>query len=78
MTLLKIGSQKIFDQMNTKAVPNDSTTFGSAKGQFKHPYNDHLQIQHVGVDAGYRSYLCRFPKYEGSILLLDFQLLYSK
>ncbi len=51
----------IVEQMNTLAVLNNGKTFGGAYGQFVTPYKGLKQIQHGGADAGYRSYLGRFP-----------------
>ncbi|SFR35723.1 CubicO group peptidase, beta-lactamase class C family [Robiginitalea myxolifaciens] len=53
--------QKIVAQMNTLAVLNDGETFGGAYGQFVGEYKGLKEIQHGGADAGYRSYLVRFP-----------------
>ena len=58
---LKVGSKAIVDQMNTLAILNNGETFGGAYGQFVGPYKGLQQIQHSGGDAGYRSYLGRFP-----------------
>ena len=58
---LKVGSKAIVDQMNTLAILNNGDTFGGAYGQFVGPYKGLQQIQHSGGDAGYRSYLSRFP-----------------
>jgi len=57
----KVGSKTIIEQMNTLAVLNNGKTFGGAYGQFVSSYKGLQQIQHSGGDAGYRSYLCRFP-----------------
>jgi CubicO group peptidase (beta-lactamase class C family) len=51
----------IIKQMNTLAVLNNGKTFNGAYGQFVTPYKGIRQIQHGGADAGYRSYLGRFP-----------------
>ncbi|NND79828.1 MAG: beta-lactamase family protein [Maribacter sp.] len=51
----------IVEQMNTLAVLNNGKTFNGAYGQFVTPYKGIKQIQHGGADAGYRSYLGRFP-----------------
>lgn len=58
---LKVGTADIIKQMNTLAVLNNGKTFGGAYGQFVGQYKGLLQIQHSGADAGYRSYLSRFP-----------------
>ena len=58
---IKVGSQAIIDKMNTLAVLNNGETFGGAYGQFIGTHKGHQLIQHSGGDAGYRSYLGRFP-----------------
>jgi CubicO group peptidase (beta-lactamase class C family) len=57
----KVGNNKIINQMNTLATLNNGETFGGAYGQFVNKYKGLNQIQHGGADAGYRSYLGRFP-----------------
>lgn len=56
-----IGDTTIFNKMNTLAVLNNGKTFGGALGQFVGDYKGLNEIQHGGADAGYRSYLTRFP-----------------
>ncbi|MDB4293683.1 beta-lactamase family protein, partial [Maribacter sp.] len=58
---LKVGSATLVEQMNTLAVLNNGENFGGAYGQFVGPYKGLQQIQHSGGDAGYRSFLGRFP-----------------
>ncbi len=58
---LTVGNKAMVDQMNTLAVLNNGETFGGAYGQFVGSYKGLQQIQHGGADAGYRSYLSRFP-----------------
>lgn len=58
---LQVGDQAIIDKMNTLAVLNNGKTFGGALGQFVGKYKGLNEIQHGGADAGYRSYLTRFP-----------------
>ncbi|MGB5238111.1 MAG: serine hydrolase domain-containing protein [Flavobacteriaceae bacterium] len=67
----KVGNQAIIDQMNTLAVLNNGKTFGGAYGQFVGTYKGHKQIQHGGADAGYRSYLARFPKNDFAVITLS-------
>ncbi len=62
-----VGSAAIIDQMNTLAVLNNGKNFGGAYGQFVSPYKGLQQIQHSGGDAGYRSYLCRFPEQDFAV-----------
>ncbi|MEM9849601.1 MAG: serine hydrolase domain-containing protein [Bacteroidota bacterium] len=63
----KVGSKAIVTQMNTPAKLNDGSTFGGALGQFVETYKGLLHIQHGGSDAGYRSYLGRFPEQQLSV-----------
>ncbi len=49
------------EKMNTLATLNNGKTFGGAYGQFVDIHKGLNQIQHGGGDAGYRSYLGRFP-----------------
>ncbi|WP_339715403.1 serine hydrolase domain-containing protein [uncultured Kriegella sp.] len=57
----KVGNNEIINQLNTLATLNNGETFGGAHGQFVNKYRGLNQIQHGGADAGYRSYLGRFP-----------------
>ena len=58
---IKVGDSTIINKMNTPAVLNNGETFGGALGQFVGDYRGLNEIQHGGADAGYRSYLTRFP-----------------
>lgn len=58
---IKIGDSTIINKMNTPAVLNNGKEFGGALGQFVGTYKGLNEIQHGGADAGYRSYLTRFP-----------------
>ncbi len=66
-----VGNPAIIDQMNTLAVLNNGETFGGAYGQFIRTYKGHKQIQHSGADAGYRSYLGRFPDDDLAVITLS-------
>ena len=58
---ITVGDSAIIKTMNTPAVLNNGKTFGGALGQFVGDYKGLKEIQHGGADAGYRSYLTRFP-----------------
>jgi CubicO group peptidase (beta-lactamase class C family) len=58
---MKVGDSTIINKMNTPAILNNGKTFGGALGQFVGEYKGLNEIQHGGADAGYRSYLTRFP-----------------
>jgi hypothetical protein len=66
-----VGDKDIIDQMNTVAVLNNGETFGGAYGQFVNKYKGLNQIQHGGADAGYRSYLGRFPDQNFSVMVFS-------
>lgn len=68
---LKVGSAYIIDQMNTLAILNNGKTFGGAMGQFVNTYKGLNQIQHGGADAGYRSYLGRFPDQDFAVIVFS-------
>ena len=57
----KIGDAAIIEKMNTQAVLNNGKSIGGALGQFVGKYKGLNEIQHGGADAGYRSFLTRFP-----------------
>jgi CubicO group peptidase (beta-lactamase class C family) len=67
----KVGNQKIFDLMNTEAKLNNGETFGGSMGQFVNKYKGLNQIQHGGADAGYRSYLGRFPDQDFAVAVFS-------
>ncbi|MDW5285492.1 serine hydrolase domain-containing protein [Alteromonas macleodii] len=66
-----VGSPAIIEQMNTLASLNNGKTFGGAYGQFISHYKGIKYIQHSGGDAGFRSYLARFPKQNLAIAILN-------
>ncbi|MDO6437326.1 serine hydrolase domain-containing protein [Cyclobacterium sp. 1_MG-2023] len=68
---LTVGDKAIIDKMNTLAVLNNGETFGGAYGQFVNKYKGLNQIQHDGVDAGFRSYLGRFPDQNFSVMVFS-------
>lgn len=66
-----IGDSTIFNKMKTPAVLNNGKTFGGALGQFVGTYKGLNEIQHGGADAGYRSYLTRFPDEKLSVIVFS-------
>ena len=67
----KVGDKEIINKMNTLAVLNNGETFGGAYGQFVNKYKGLNQIQHGGADAGYRSYLGRFPDQNFAVMVFS-------
>jgi len=68
---LKVGNVDIIKTMNTLAVLNNGNTFGGAYGQFVDTHKGLNQIQHGGADAGYRSYIGRFPDQEFAVVVFS-------
>jgi CubicO group peptidase (beta-lactamase class C family) len=73
----KIGSPELFTEMNTPAVLNNGKTIGGALGQFVGKYKGLNEIQHGGADAGYRSYLTRFPDQNFSVVVFSNNALFG-
>lgn len=66
-----VGDSSLIRKLNTLAVLNNGKTFGGALGQFVGKYKDLNEIQHGGADAGYRSFLTRFPDEKFSVVVLS-------
>jgi len=66
-----VGDKEMITKMNTLAVLNNGETFGGAYGQFVGKYKGLKEIQHGGADAGYRSYLTRFPDENFSVIVFS-------
>ena len=70
-TDIKLGDSTSINKMNTLAVLNNGETFGGALGQFVGDYKGLNEIQHGGADAGYRSYLTRFPSENFAVIVFS-------
>ena len=68
---LTVGDAEIINKMNSLAVLNNGKTFGGALGQFVGKYKGLNEIQHGGADAGYRSYLGRFPDQNFAVIVFS-------
>lgn len=68
---IKVGDSAILETMNTPAILNNGETFGGALGQFVGKYKGLNEIQHGGADAGFRSYLTRFPDENFSVIVFS-------
>ncbi len=66
-----VGDAAIINTMNTPAILNNGKKFGGALGQFVGKYKGLNEIQHGGADAGYRSYLTRFPDENFSVIVFS-------
>ncbi len=68
---MTVGDASIFNTMKTPAILNNGKTFGGALGQFVGEYKGLNEIQHGGADAGYRSYLTRFPDQNFAVIVFS-------
>ena len=68
---LTVGDATIIKKMNTPAILNNGEAFGGALGQFVGEYKGLNEIQHGGADAGYRSYLTRFPDENFAVIVFS-------
>ena len=66
-----VGTKDMITKMNTKAVLNNGKEFGGALGQFVEEYKGLNQVQHGGADAGYRTYLGRFPDQDFAVIVFS-------
>jgi CubicO group peptidase (beta-lactamase class C family) len=67
----KVGSPELIEKMNTEATLNNGKTFGGALGQMVTPHEGLQQIHHGGADAGYRTYLGRFPEEDFAVIVFS-------
>jgi len=67
----KVGNPAIIDTMNTKTVLNNGREVSGAMGQFVGEYKGLNEIQHGGADAGYRTYLTRFPDQNFAVIVFS-------
>lgn len=56
-----VGNEETMKIMHTEGVLNDGSTYGYAFGQAIGEYKGLTNYSHGGADAGFRSYLTRFP-----------------
>ena len=57
-----VGDAAIIEKINTRGVLNDGTQIAYALGQNVGAYRNIPMISHGGADAGYRTFLARFPE----------------
>jgi CubicO group peptidase (beta-lactamase class C family) len=66
-----LGDKEIIDQMNERGILNNGDTISYALGQDIGKYKGLTFISHGGADAGYRSFLGRFPDQRLSVIILS-------
>jgi CubicO group peptidase (beta-lactamase class C family) len=68
---MKVGNAKVMKQMEERGILNKGDTISYAFGQDISKYKGIRTIAHSGGDAGYRSYLLRFPEQKYSVIVLS-------
>ena len=66
-----VGDQAIVERMNTRGILNNGDTIEYALGQSMETYKGLKLISHGGSDAGYRTYLGRFPDQRFDVVVLS-------
>lgn len=68
---MKVGNKNIMDMMEQRFVLNSGDTIDYAFGQSIGKYKGLKSLAHSGGDAGFRSYLLRFPNQHFSVSVLS-------
>jgi CubicO group peptidase (beta-lactamase class C family) len=64
---LKVGNPKVMEMMEQRAILNKGDTLEYAFGQVVGKYKGLKTVSHGGGDAGYRTFLLRFPEQKFSV-----------
>jgi len=67
---MKIGGINFINTMQVIGVLNDKTAQNYASGLVIQSYHGYKVVEHGGADAGYRSYILRFPEQHFSVVML--------
>ncbi len=67
----KTGNREIIEQMNERGILNNGDTISYALGQDIGKYKGLKLISHGGADAGYRTWLGRFPDQKFSVIVFS-------
>jgi hypothetical protein len=68
---MKVGNKAVMKQMEERGILNKGDTISYAFGQDISKYKGVKTIAHSGGDAGYRTFLLRFPEQQYSIVVLS-------
>ena len=68
---MKLGNKNVMDIMNRKFVLNNGDTIRYAFGQAIQEYKSLMSYSHGGADAGYRTFLLRFPDQHLSVCVFS-------
>lgn len=66
-----VGDENIIKEMNTRGILNNGDTISYALGQEIGKYKGLKYVSHGGGDAGYRTFLGRFPDQHFSVMVLS-------
>jgi CubicO group peptidase (beta-lactamase class C family) len=66
----RVGGKPLLAQMQATAKLNDGTDTGYGDGLFAGSYRGLKTVDHDGADAGFRSYLLRFPDQHLSVVIV--------
>ena len=66
-----VGDQSTMEKMKQRGVLNNGSKISYALGQAVGSYRGHSFISHSGGDAGYRTYLGRFPDKKFSVMVFS-------
>ena len=68
---MKVGNKAVMKQMEERGILNKGDTISYAFGQDISKYKGVKTVAHSGGDAGYRTFLLRFPEQRYSIVVLS-------
>jgi CubicO group peptidase (beta-lactamase class C family) len=68
---MKVGNKAVMKQMEERGILNKGDTISYAFGQDISKYKGIKTVGHSGGDAGYRTFLLRFPEQRYSIVVLS-------
>ena len=67
----KVGGANVIQKMKSPIVLNDGTVIGKGLGQVISKHKGINEIHHGGSHCGYKSYLCRFPEENFSVIIIS-------
>lgn len=67
----KVGSEAVFNKMQTLKHLNNGETYGYANGLSINTYEGFKRIEHSGQDASYQAYLATFPELNLSVIFTN-------
>ena len=68
---MKVGNKNVMDIMNRRFILNNGDTIRYAFGQAIEKYKSLMSYSHGGADAGYRTFLLRFPEQHFSVCVFS-------